>query len=436
MLFGRKKLKALNESLTMQSGAQSYWSIVRKQFRKNRLSIWSLRLLYVLFFIALFGNFIANEKPIYAKKDGVHLFPVFKEIAVNFGLSKWSPELIHADWQNLQYESVLRTPIPYDSNKTDLANIYKGPFDKQDVASKRFRHWLGTDDLGRDVLSGMIHGTRVAMSVGFVVMGIATLIGLLFGAFAGYFGDDRLRLSKGTLFMNLIGFIFAIYYAFMVRRYALLHGESLLWELILSICIFAIIMFLFNLLAKGVKMIPWLNQKITVATDLIIMRIIEIMDSVPGLFFLLAAIPLFRTKSIFNVMILLGLISWPSIARFVRGELVRVRSMNYVEAAQVMGFKESRIVLRHALPNSLTPVLIAIAFGVAAAILAESGLSFLGIGVDPNEATWGQLLAKGRAKNTAWWLTVFPGLAIFLTVTIFNLIGEGLTDALDPKQKQ
>ncbi len=436
MLFGRKKLKALNESLAQQSGAQSYWWIVRKQFRKNKLALWSLRMLYVLFFIALFGNFIANEKPLYAKKDGVHLFPVFKEIAVDLGLSKWSPDLIHADWKEMKYESVLRAPIPYSSNRSDLANIYKSPFGKQQVTSNRFRHWLGTDDLGRDVLSGMIHGTRIAMSVGFVVMGIATFIGLLFGAFAGYFGDDRLQLSRGTVLMNLIGLIFAIYYAFIVRAYPIMHGDSLFWELVKSVCLFAFVMLLFNLLAKMLKLIPWLNEKIAVATDLIVMRVIEIMDSVPALFFILAAIPLFRTKSVLNVMILLGIISWPSIARFVRGELVRVRSMNYIEAAQALGFKERRIILRHALPNSLTPVLIAIAFGIASAILSESALSFLGIGVDPSETTWGQLLAKGRTKNTAWWLTVFPGLAIFLTVTIFNLIGEGLTDALDPKQKR
>jgi len=427
---------ALNESLATQSGVQSYWSIVRKQFRKNKLALWSLRLLYLLLFIGLFGNFIANEKPLYAKKDGVHLFPVLKEIAVNFGFSKWSAELVHADWQNMDYESVIRAPVPYSSHKSDLANIYKGPFDQQEVASNRFRHWLGTDDLGRDVLSGMIHGTRIAMSVGFVVMGIAAFIGLMFGAFAGYFGDDRLRVSKATVLMNLIGLVFAIYYAFMVRSYALLHGESLLWELAKSILVFAFVLLLFNLLAKLLKTIPWLKEKTTLAADLIVMRLIEIMNSVPGLFFLLAAIPLFRTKSVFNVMILLGLISWPTIARFVRGELVRVRSMNYVEAAQAMGFKERRIILKHALPNSLTPVLIAIAFGIASAILAESALSFLGIGVDPNETTWGQLLAKGRTKTTAWWLTVFPGLAIFMTVTIFNLIGEGLTDALDPMQKR
>ncbi len=137
-----------------------------------------------------------------------------------------------------------------------------------------------------------------------------------------------------------------------------------------------------------------------------------------------------------NIMVILGLLAWPRIAQFVRGELIRVRSMNYVEAAQAMGFEEWRIILKHALPNSLTPVLIAIAFGVAGAILAEATLSFLGIGVDPDLTTWGELLGKGRNKFSAWWITVFPGLAIFLAVTVFNLIGEGLTDALDPKQSR
>jgi len=350
------------------------------------------------------------------------------------GLTKWSADLVHADWKKMEYQSVIRAPIPYSSSKSDLKNIYKGPFDQQRVSSNRYRHWLGTDALGRDVLAGMIHGTRIAMSVGFVVMSIAAFIGFFFGAVAGYFGDDRLRLSRGTIIMNVLGFLFAIYYAFVVRSYAIRHAESLWLELAKSVLLFLVVLLLFNLLSLFLNRISWLGQKLPVAADVIIMRVIELMTAIPGLFFLLAAIPLFREPSVFNVMVLLGLISWPAIARFVRGELIRVRNMNYIEAAQAMGFSEWRVVLKHALPNALTPVLITIAFGIAGAILAESALSFLGIGVDPGDTTWGQLLAKGRNKYSAWWLTVFPGLAIFFTVTIFNLIGEGLTDALDPKQ--
>jgi len=120
--------------------------------------------------------------------------------------------------------------------------------------------------------------------------------------------------------------------------------------------------------------------------------------------------------------------------RFIRGELLRVRALEYVQAARSMGFSEWRIMMNHAIPNALTPVLITIAFGIATAILAEATISFLGIGVPPEEVTWGSLLAIARNNFNAWWFAVFPGLAIFITVTMFNLIGEGLTDAMDSRK--
>jgi peptide/nickel transport system permease protein len=118
-----------------------------------------------------------------------------------------------------------------------------------------------------------------------------------------------------------------------------------------------------------------------------------------------------------------------------RAELLKIRELEYIKAAEAMGFSRQRIIFRHALPNALGPVLITIAFGVAGAVLTESSLSFLGLGGGPNEITWGLLLKDARVNFSAWWLAVFPGLAIFVTVTIFNLLGEGLTEALDPKQK-
>ena len=133
-------------------------------------------------------------------------------------------------------------------------------------------------------------------------------------------------------------------------------------------------------------------------------------------------------------MIIIGFIRWTTIARFIRAELLRVRSLEYIEAAHAMGFSNWRIIVRHAIPNSIGPVLITIAFGVASAILIEAFISFLGIGVN-GEVTWGMLLRWARDNTMAWWLAIFPGLAIFITVTIFNLIGDGLTEALDPKRE-
>jgi peptide/nickel transport system permease protein len=135
-------------------------------------------------------------------------------------------------------------------------------------------------------------------------------------------------------------------------------------------------------------------------------------------------------------MVIIGLTGWTGIARLTRAEFLRVSNLEYIQAAKSMGFKEFRIIFLHALPNALAPALVSIAFGVASAILIESSLSFLGVGVPPTTVTWGSLLNSGREQYNAWWLVIFPGLAIFLTVTVYNLLGEGLRDALDPRLKK
>jgi len=169
--------------------------------------------------------------------------------------------------------------------------------------------------------------------------------------------------------------------------------------------------------------------------DILVMRLIEIFRSIPTIFILLAVLAIFESSSIFSVMLIIGLVGWPGIALFVRAELLRVRSLEFIEAGRALGFSEWRIVFRHAVPNALTPVLISIAFGIAGAILAEAAISFLGIGISDNYTTWGSLLRIAQGNTQAWWMAVFPGLAIFITITVFNLIGEGLTDALDPRSR-
>jgi len=134
--------------------------------------------------------------------------------------------------------------------------------------------------------------------------------------------------------------------------------------------------------------------------------------------------------------VIIGLTSWTEIARFIRAELLRVRSLEYIEASEALGYSRWRILLKHAIPNAISPVLITVAFGIAAAILIESSPSFLGLGVPPEMITWGKLLSLARGSASQLWVAIFPGIAIFLSVTLFNLIGEGLTDALDPRQKK
>lgn len=419
---------------------QGYWSIVKRQFKKNRLAVWSLRMVYVIIVIGLLADFLANEKPLYCKVDGQTFFPVLKDYAVGMGLSKWPAEFAFAEWKTLKYESVIWPPIPYSETEMDVYNVqYVSPLKKQEVQSWRWKHFMGTDEIGRDVLAGMIHGTRVAMLVGIVSMSLAAIIGILLGALAGYFGDERLKVSRARLLLNGVFFFFAFFYAFISRGSVLANAfeENMLQfmvQLHISLFFFLAIMALANVLAIPLKKIPYSGKRITLPLDILISRAIEIFISIPRLLLILSVVAIAK-PSIMLVMVIIGATSWTGIARFIRGELLRVRSLEYIEAAQALGFSEARIIFRHAIPNSLTPVLIDIAFGVAGAILVESSLSFLGIGVQAEVVTWGKLLSIARQAPEAWWLAIFPGFAIFITVTVFNLLGEGLTDALDPRLK-
>ena len=169
--------------------------------------------------------------------------------------------------------------------------------------------------------------------------------------------------------------------------------------------------------------------------DMIASRLIEIMLTIPT-FFLIITVVAFLPQSIFNIMVVIGITNWPTVARLTRGEFLKTKSLDYVVAAEALGASDLRTILRHVLPNTLAPVFVAATFGVASAILIESTLSFLGFGVPPSTASWGSILASARTLlPSGWWLTMFPGLAIFLTVTSYNLVGEGLRDAADPRLK-
>ncbi len=168
--------------------------------------------------------------------------------------------------------------------------------------------------------------------------------------------------------------------------------------------------------------------------DVLLSRFIEIVMCFPTFLLILTIVAFLEQRSILNIMVVIGLTSWTGVARLMRGEVLRQREMDYVTAARALGMSDARIIFRHVLPNSLAPVLVSATFGVAGAILIESGLSFLGLGVQMPTPSWGQLLNEARdGVATYWWLTLWPGVAIFFSVTIYNLVGEGLRDALDPR---
>ena len=241
---------------------------------------------------------------------------------------------------------------PYDPNQIDLKQVLMPPSSA---------HLLGTDTLGRDVLSRIIYGSRVSLKVGFVAVGLATLIGLCVGALAGYYGG-------------------------------------------------------------------WVDSAL--------MRLVDLMLCFPAFFLILAVIAVLE-PSIWNIMAVIGLTGWMGVARLVRAEFLSLREREFVTAARALGAGDARLILRHMLPNALAPVMVSATLGVAGAILTESALSFLGLGVQPPTPSWGNILTAGKDNiEIAWWLSVFPGLAILVTVMSYNLLGEGIREAIDPRLKE
>lgn len=241
------------------------------------------------------------------------------------------------------------TIAPYPPDEIDTANILSPP---------SRHHLLGTDVLGRDVLSRILYGAGVSLSVGFVAVSISSMIGIMLGAVAGYYGG---------------------------------------WA------------------------------------DRVVMRFVDIMLCFPS-FFLILAVIAFIGPSIWNIMIVIGVTSWMSVTRLVRAEFLSIRERDFVQAARSQGAGDARIIFIHILPNAMAPILVAATLGIASAVLVESGLSFLGIGVQPPDPSWGNMLTEGKDNiEIAWWLSLFPGLAILVTVMGYNMLGEGIRDSLDPR---
>ncbi len=328
-----------NKNSTPAQADQSYWGIVKRQFKKNRLAVWSLRIVYLIFIVGVLADFLANEKPLYCKVNGNTYFPVFKEYAVDLGLSTWPKELLGIDWSDAEFESAIYPPVPYSPNTTDFNNDqYKTPFAKQDLKSVRWRHWMGTDQIGRDVLSGLIHGTRIAMLVGIVSMGIASFLGILIGAFAGYYGDEKLQVSIIRVILNLIFVFFAWFYAFSTRSFVMSDAFSNSFgsfgvQFVISLAIFIAIMLVPNVLSLAFKKIPGLGRKITIPVDIIVSRIIEIINSIPTLLLILSICAVAKKPSIMLIMVIIGFTGWTGIAKYIRAELLKVRSLEYIEAA-------------------------------------------------------------------------------------------------------
>lgn len=394
--------------------APSYWHFVWLEFRKHRIAIVGLVFTALLGGVALLTPFLAQSMPfIWRAADGSWSSPFFRDyfrisivtpektlekafnwltlfllcagilhLVIRHRLTQTSRRIIMLTMGGLllipfitmrpvndptPYRALAATNegwgifplIPYSPFEVGFGEKRPPTWCEHTETKLRSWHLFGTDNVGRDVFTRMLHGTRVALAVGIVSVAISTIIGILMGAMAGYFGG-------------------------------------------------------------------W--------TDLLISRFVEIMMCFPTFFLILTIIAIVDQRSILNIILIIGFTGWTGIARLTRGEVLKQRSLDYVAAAQAMGVNNTRIITRHILPNALAPVLVSLSFMIAGSILTESGLSFLGFGVDIPTASWGEMLNEAReAPLLRWWLAVFPGIAIFITVTLYNLVGEALRDAMDPR---
>jgi len=282
---------------------------------------------------------------------------------------------------------------------------------------------FGTDELGRDVFARMLQGAWVSLTVGFVAVGISVLVGILMGGLSGYYGERPISLRHVlTAFFLLVGIGF------------LSAGDFTVATILCFISV-ALVALSKN---KTVRRYPWIRSLFagTFSVDTLIMRFVDIMLCFPSFFLILTVVALLP-PSIYNIMIVIGLTSWEGTARFVRAEFLSLREQDFVTAARALGVGDLRIIFRHMIPNAIAPVLVSATIGIAGAILTEAGLSFLGFGVPPPHATWGNILSDGkRFIFDAPWLTFVPGFAILIVVLSFNLFGEGLRDIFNPKLRE
>ena len=357
----------------MKLKRKTYWSLVLKQFLQGTLNKLGVVFVLLMFCIALLAPFLANDKPyFYTNEKGKTYYPVMMDY---YKIS----EAVIANVPTETLRSVAKAINPFQ--------FYHYP----ELLSMDFKKELG-QTYRRYFPPIPYSPTEYNLSNTLMAPGLLHIMGT-----DEQGRDIAARMIHGAQISLSVGF-FAVFIYVMI-----------------GIFIGAIAGFFGG----------WV--------DILISRFIEIVMCFPT-FFLILTVLAFVGPSLFNIMVIIGLTGWTGIARLVRGEFLKLKRQEFVESARCLGYSKMRIIFKHILPNALSPVLVSITFGIASSILIESSLSFLGFGVQPPTPSWGDVLSQSREYlDFAWWLMFFPGVSIFLTVTAFNLIGEGLRDAIDPR---
>jgi peptide/nickel transport system permease protein len=340
------------------SQSVGFWKETWRRFLRRKEAVIALGLVSILALIAILSPAIAGTKPIVCQYKGKIYFP-----AMSYFNESWENPIFQKDRFRKRYPLNLpkKDPQSWAIWPLSFNDPYRRVEDNEwpnrpgnprgDQSGPTKMNLFGTDETGVDVFAKMVHGTRIALLVGFVSMGIATAIGMLIGAIGGYFGG-------------------------------------------------------------------WI--------DSLLSRFTEVVMCIPTLVLILALYSL----------VIIGATGWPGISRLMRAEFLKIKQADYVAAARVSGISPIKIILRYILPNALAPVLVPVTFGIASAILLENSLSFLGFGAPPPNPSWGSVLSSAHGNYQLWWLTVYPGLAVFLTVLSYNVIGEALQEATDPRLRE
>jgi peptide/nickel transport system permease protein len=324
-------------------------------------------------------------------------------------------------------------PLPYSPTAPDLTVKLQEPFQWHLFQSTKPFHWLGTDGVGRDLLAIMVYGTRTAFLVSIPAMILAVVVGVGLGIMAGYYADSGFAWPVARLGAFIFSGLFFFYYAF-GSGINLLPGQAGYVGPFLQIVTVAVLTYLlFKLLSFLLIKVPFFRRPVKLPLDLLVLKVIELIGAVPRLLLILC-LAAFLPPSLVIVVLLSMFTFWPGIARLTRAEILKLKKLPYIEAAVTLGFTPTRVLLRHALPNMLVPILVAVTFGICNLIALESTLSFLGVGVPVNMPSWGRAINGFWLNPQAWWLLLFPGLNIMLVVLALQNVNNHIIYLLHPRK--